>query len=170
MHAAWAKVRVGVLTSGLPAVSGTPTGPAIDQADVVAIDLSESGAQLGSGSQVTALALNSLCYVDGDPNDDQCQIGFVSRRALHRCRAPYMPIINAILAAVSAIASAASALMRLLDRRADERAGAAEAELAATNRALEREKIRAQMEMEVAGLSSDSLSDELRNGPSTNRR
>jgi hypothetical protein len=74
-------------------------------------------------------------------------------------------ILSALLTLGSAIAGAVSAIARVLNRQSEERAGAAEAALDAANRALDREKTRAQIEMEVDGLSSDDLSRELRDGP-----
>jgi len=58
--------RMGVLTATLPAVAAATIGPTIDAINTVTIDLSESAGQLSGTDQAGALALNSLCYVDGE--------------------------------------------------------------------------------------------------------
>jgi len=59
--------RIGVLTAPLPAIATATTGPTIDQAHTLKVDLAQTpGAQLLSGSQGDALAANTLCYVDGE--------------------------------------------------------------------------------------------------------
>lgn len=73
-----------------------------------------------------------------------------------------MGIFNLILGAVSAIAAAASALIRYLDRRSAERAGRDQLALADAERALEREKDRAEIDDSVGRAAPDALSRELR--------
>lgn len=58
--------RMGKLTAPLPAVTAATSGATIDQTNTLAIDLSQSGSQLTSGSQTDALALNTLCYSGGE--------------------------------------------------------------------------------------------------------
>ena len=58
--------RMGVLRAALAPVAVNPIGPTIDTTHTLEIDLSESGASLGSGSLNDALALNTRCYVGGE--------------------------------------------------------------------------------------------------------
>ncbi|MDB5405683.1 MAG: hypothetical protein JWL84_595, partial [Rhodospirillales bacterium] len=58
--------RQGLLTGQLPNVPAATTGPTIDTTSTLAVDVSESDAELLSGTQADALALNTLCYVDGE--------------------------------------------------------------------------------------------------------
>jgi len=58
--------RTGVLTQLLPSVSLNSTGQLLDNINTVSVDLSTSGGQLLSASQSDALALATLCYVDGE--------------------------------------------------------------------------------------------------------
>lgn len=58
--------RQGVLAADLPDVDPATTGPMIDAVNVLAVDLSTSRAQLLPGTQQNALALTTLCYVDGE--------------------------------------------------------------------------------------------------------
>lgn len=60
------KSRMGTLTSRLPAVTAAATGPTIDAANTLSVDISETGLQLLSGSQQDVLSGNTLCYVDGE--------------------------------------------------------------------------------------------------------
>ena len=54
---------MGVTTADLPSVGVNPAGQTIDQANTLAVDLTESGGTLASGTQADALALNTRCYV-----------------------------------------------------------------------------------------------------------
>lgn len=58
--------RTGVLTADLPSFPSNLTGPTIDTANTLKVDLSQSGGQLQSGTQQDALALNTACYVGGE--------------------------------------------------------------------------------------------------------
>jgi hypothetical protein len=58
--------RTGLLAAPLAAVASSPTGPTIDAANTLAVDLSESNGQLLSGTQSDALSLATLCYSDGE--------------------------------------------------------------------------------------------------------
>jgi hypothetical protein len=58
--------RMGVLAAALPAVSPAASGPTVDTADTLAVDLSPSNGQLISGTPADALALDTLCWVDGE--------------------------------------------------------------------------------------------------------
>lgn len=58
--------RMGVLTTALPSIAENPTGQTIDTTNTLAVDLSESGAALSSGTQQDATSLNTACYVDGE--------------------------------------------------------------------------------------------------------
>jgi hypothetical protein len=60
------KSRMGTLTAPLPAVATATTGPTIDAANTLSVDISETGLQLLSGSQQDAISGNTLCYVDGE--------------------------------------------------------------------------------------------------------
>jgi hypothetical protein len=55
--------RMGVLSAPLPPVGVNATGPTIDQTSTLDVDLTESGATLGSGTTQDATALNTRCYV-----------------------------------------------------------------------------------------------------------
>lgn len=55
--------RMGVLTATLPSVTANPTGQTIDTANTLAVDLSESGGTLSSGTQQDATSLNTRCFV-----------------------------------------------------------------------------------------------------------
>lgn len=61
-----APARMGSLTAQLATVAVSPTGQTIDTTHTLSVDISESGGTLDSGSQADALALNTLCYVDGE--------------------------------------------------------------------------------------------------------
>lgn len=78
-----------------------------------------------------------------------------------------MSLINLILGAVSAIAEAASVLLRYLDRRSAERAGRDQVALADVERALKREKDRAEIDDSVRRADPDALAHELRQRPDT---
>lgn len=58
--------RQGILTSPLASVAAAPNPPTIDATDTVGVDLSQSSATLAAASQTDALALNTLCYLDGE--------------------------------------------------------------------------------------------------------
>jgi len=58
--------RMGVLAAALPSVSAAFSGPTIDSADTLAVNLSESGGELASGSALDMTSLNTLCYCDGE--------------------------------------------------------------------------------------------------------
>ncbi len=58
--------RTGVLTATLPSTTANGTGQTIDVTNTLSVDLSQSNAQLLSGSQSDAVALATLCYVDGE--------------------------------------------------------------------------------------------------------
>jgi hypothetical protein len=58
--------RMGTLTAPLAAVTAAASGPTYDAANTLAVDLSESDGELISTDQASALALNSLCIVDGE--------------------------------------------------------------------------------------------------------
>lgn len=58
--------RTGELTAVLPVVTPVAGGQTIDATHTLGVDLSESGGQLLSGTQADAVALNTLCYVDGE--------------------------------------------------------------------------------------------------------
>lgn len=58
--------RTGVLTGALAAYTEAANGPTIDQTNTLAVNLSESLGELISVSNSDALALNTLCYVDGE--------------------------------------------------------------------------------------------------------
>ncbi len=58
--------RMGVTTADLPAVAVNATGATIDQANTLAVDLSESGGALNTASIADAAALNTACYVGGE--------------------------------------------------------------------------------------------------------
>ncbi len=60
------KSRMGTLTAPLSAVTAAATGPTIDSANTLSVDISETGLQLLSGSQQDVLSGNTLCYVDGE--------------------------------------------------------------------------------------------------------
>jgi hypothetical protein len=60
------KSRMGVLTAPLPSIAAATTGPTVDTANTLAVDISESGLQLLSGAQLDALSGNTLCSVDGE--------------------------------------------------------------------------------------------------------
>ena len=61
-----APARQGVLTAALAAVAAAPSGPTIDQTNVLEVDLGESNGTLLGTDQAGALALNTLAYVDGE--------------------------------------------------------------------------------------------------------
>ena len=52
--------RYGELTAGLP------VGDAVDIINTLAVDLSDSGGELGSGTQADAQNMRTLCWVDGE--------------------------------------------------------------------------------------------------------
>lgn len=58
--------RQGVLAGPLPAVAAATIPPTIDAADILPVDLRESAGALLPATQADALALNTLCYVDGE--------------------------------------------------------------------------------------------------------
>ncbi len=58
--------RMGLLTAPLPAVAAASSGTTVDAADALAVDLSQSAGQLAGTDQPGALALNTLCYCDGE--------------------------------------------------------------------------------------------------------
>lgn len=58
--------RQGVLASPLAAIAPVPNPPTIDAANTFGVDLSESDGTLAAASQADALALNTLCYLDGE--------------------------------------------------------------------------------------------------------
>lgn len=58
--------RQGILTSPLAAIARAPSPPTIDATDTVGVSLAASGGALGAASQTDALALNTLCYLDGE--------------------------------------------------------------------------------------------------------
>jgi len=58
--------RMGALTAPLASVAASLVPPTVDNADTLAVNLSESGGSLLSTSQAGMLALNTLCYCDGE--------------------------------------------------------------------------------------------------------
>lgn len=59
--------NIGVLTATLPAVTASVLGATVlDDTNTLEIDLDGSGGELTSSSEQDALALNSLCWVDGE--------------------------------------------------------------------------------------------------------
>ncbi|HUC63441.1 MAG TPA: phage tail protein [Alphaproteobacteria bacterium] len=58
--------RMGTLTAALGAVAPAATGPTVDSSDTLAVDLSASAGVLLSGTEADALALDTLCFVDGE--------------------------------------------------------------------------------------------------------
>jgi hypothetical protein len=58
--------RMGTLTSSLASVTPATTPPTIDVTNTLAVSLAESNGALLSASQAQTLALNTLCYVDGE--------------------------------------------------------------------------------------------------------
>lgn len=60
------KSRMGVLTASFASIAVAATGPTVDQADTLSVDLGSSGGVLLSGSQADALALETLCWVEGE--------------------------------------------------------------------------------------------------------
>jgi len=58
--------RTGVLSAALPAAIENTNGQTIDVVDTLSVNLSQSEGELLSGSQSDALALATLCYVDGE--------------------------------------------------------------------------------------------------------
>ncbi len=58
--------RIGLTTNALPFVTPAVTGPTIDPAHTLGVDMGETGSQLLSGTQADAVAGNTLCYVDGE--------------------------------------------------------------------------------------------------------
>lgn len=58
--------RMGVLAAPLPAIALAPSGPTVDETNTLSVDLTESGADLESGSLQDALNFNTACYVGGE--------------------------------------------------------------------------------------------------------
>lgn len=58
--------RYGALTAPLASVVTAASGQTIDAVNTLSVDISASLTQLLSGSQSDAIALNTLCYVDGE--------------------------------------------------------------------------------------------------------
>ena len=58
--------RMGVTLDPFPSVPEAPTGQTIDPDTVAGVDLTMSGGQLLSASQDEALALATLCWIDGE--------------------------------------------------------------------------------------------------------
>lgn len=58
--------RMGTITGALPTVTPSLSGPTIDNANVLAVDLSQSVGTLSSGSAADLAADNLLAYVDGE--------------------------------------------------------------------------------------------------------
>lgn len=58
--------RTGLLTAPLVTVDINPTGQTIDTQNTLSVDLSQSGGTLTSGTQLDALSLNTMSYVDGE--------------------------------------------------------------------------------------------------------
>lgn len=58
--------RMGLLTAPLVLVDENPTGQTIDTQHTLSVDLSQSAAELTSGTQLDALSLNTASYVDGE--------------------------------------------------------------------------------------------------------
>jgi hypothetical protein len=58
--------RIGLTTAALASVAVASTGPTIDQVNTIGVDMSESGAQLASGTQQDALLGNTVCYLGGE--------------------------------------------------------------------------------------------------------
>ncbi|MCE9561881.1 MAG: phage tail protein [Planctomycetes bacterium] len=58
--------RTGSLTAAIPSVTAASTGQTIDALDTLSVSLAESGGQLLPGTQADAIALNTLCYADGE--------------------------------------------------------------------------------------------------------
>jgi hypothetical protein len=61
-----ASARIGFTTVDLPTVGVSASGQTIDQANTLAVDLTESAGVLSSGTQADATALNNRCYVGGE--------------------------------------------------------------------------------------------------------
>jgi hypothetical protein len=60
------KMRIGSLMGGVDTVPKAVNGPTIDNASQLYVDISESDGELLSTDQAGLLALNTLCYVDGE--------------------------------------------------------------------------------------------------------
>lgn len=58
--------QIGVLTASLPSVLANPVGETIDTTHTLAVDLAVSSGALVTSSEANALALNTICYVDGE--------------------------------------------------------------------------------------------------------
>ena len=58
--------RMGSTTGALPSVTAARVPPTIDTTTTLDVDMSESGAQLISGTVADALSANTLCYVNGE--------------------------------------------------------------------------------------------------------
>src|SRR5262249_41885114 len=55
--------RMGITAADFPAIGINPTGTTIDTVNALAVNLTESGGTLASGTQADALALNTRCYI-----------------------------------------------------------------------------------------------------------
>jgi hypothetical protein len=58
--------RMGQTTSALATIAVPPSGLAIDVANTLNVDMTESGAELASGTQQDAQQGNTVCYLDGE--------------------------------------------------------------------------------------------------------
>ena len=58
--------RMGLLSNSLATITPAPTGQTIDSTNTLAVDITQSRAQLLSGTQQEALNYSTLCYVDGE--------------------------------------------------------------------------------------------------------
>src|SRR5262249_18163830 len=58
--------RMGFTTADLPAIARNAAGQTIDTVNTLSVDISESAAELSSGTVADAVALNTACYVGGE--------------------------------------------------------------------------------------------------------
>ena len=58
--------RMGVLSASLASVSTSPGGPTLDTTNTLAVDMTESGAVLYSGTSADLAALATICLVDSE--------------------------------------------------------------------------------------------------------